>query len=104
MQVLQSVRTGISCDGKPVAAICLEDVAEHIPFSSSTFRDAVKSNRWGKHNVSKDFLPSTATTNVVIRRGHNSRARKCTVVWIEKLPENQQITISKGSNVKALNL
>lgn len=94
-QVLRCVRTGVSYHGKPVLAICLEDVAQQLPYPTSVFRQSVKKDGLGANNISKDFLPSTGESTI-IKRGSNCRSRKCTIVLMEKLPQNMQSDILEG--------
>ena len=63
-----------------MVAVCLEDVAQHLPYSSSVFHKCVKKDELGANNISKDFLPNTNTTNTTIKRGSNCHSRNCTVI------------------------
>ena len=72
MQVLKSVRTGISFQGRPCLAMCLED----LDIEAGKVRQCVKSSNLGKHNVAKDFLPLSMN----IKRGVNCQSRTCTVI------------------------
>ena len=94
-QVLRSVRTGISYQGKPVIAMCLEDIASTLKIELDRVRHSIKESGIGKHNISKDFLP-VESVNMTIKRGQNCRSRKCTVVWLENLPQVIQTSIGQG--------
>ena len=91
------MRTGITCQGKPVIGICFEDVKQHIPFTPNIVRDCIKVAGLGKHNQAKDFVPLNST-DTIIRRGSNNRSRKCTVVWLERLPSTLKETLMEGKN------
>ena len=98
IQILQCMRTGITYQGKPVIGVCFDDVTRQIPVTPAVVRDRVKGSGLGKHNISKDFLP-TNSTDLTIRRGSNSRSRKCTVIWLEKLPSALKDTLMEGENI-----
>ena len=76
-------------------AICIEDVAKHLPHPASTFRQCVKKDGLGANNVSKDFLPSKSKSTT-IKRGSNCRSRKCVVVYMDKLPQKMQSDVLEG--------
>jgi hypothetical protein len=58
MQVLQSVRTGITCEGRNTLGVCLNDLSEDLPFSPDPTRKMLRKTTCGpKNNASKDFLP-----------------------------------------------
>ena len=83
-QVLRTVRTGVTYQGRKAVAICLDDLPQ-VSTSSRDSQRAVKEGNLGKHNVAKDFVPPNST-DIVIRRGCNSKSRKCTVIWLDQLP------------------
>ena len=94
------MRTGITYQGKPIVGVCFDDVTWQIPVTVTAVRDCVKQSGLGKH-VSKDFL-RTNSTGLTIRRGTNSRSRKCTVIWLEKLPPALKGTLMEGENIAIL--
>ncbi len=89
------MRTGISYMGHKAVAICLDDVLPHLSADASTIKKAVKTGAVGGHNVAKDFVPPKSE-DPSIRRGTNSHSRKCTIVWLEKLPTNLQQSLLQG--------
>jgi len=94
----------VSYQGKPVLAICLEDVAQlFLPYTTKAFRQCVKKDGLGATNISKDFLPSTSKS-ATIRRGSNCRSRKCTVVYMDELPQKMQADILEGMSLHFLNI
>ena len=96
LQVLRSMRSGVSFEGKQAMAICLDDIGEHLQHDCNLIRQSVKENGLGKHNVAKDFVP-TDSTNCKIRRGSNSHSRKCTIIWLETLPIDLQEKVLQGN-------
>ena len=82
---------------KSVVEICLEYVAQRLPYSSNVFHKCVKKDELGANNISKDFLPNTSTTNTTIKRGSNCHSRKCTTIWMDKLPQNMQNGMIEGT-------
>ena len=95
-QVRQSMRSGFTdSNGKKSLGICLDDLATHLSTSSLDIRNAVKASGFGRHNIAKDFVPITST-NPTIKRGSNSRSRKCTIVWLDCLPQPLQDRLKQG--------
>jgi hypothetical protein len=91
------MRTGFSdSNGKKSLGICLDDLVSHLSSSSVEIRNAVKTSGFGRHNIAKDFVPVTST-DPAIKRGSNSRSRKCTVIWLDCLPQALQDTLKKGN-------
>lgn len=76
-QVLITMRTGVSCQGKEVLAICLEDMTETLPHAPSLVTKNVKAAKMGKH---KDFVPGNST-DPVIKREVNNISRYCNLAW-----------------------
>ena len=95
-QVRQSMRSGFTdSNGKKSLGICLDDLATHLSTSSLDIRNAIKASGFGRHNNAKDFVPITST-NPTIKRGSNSRSRKCTIVWLDCLPQPLQDRLKQG--------
>lgn len=77
--------TGFSDRGNKAGGVCLEDADVRITGRFQAVRNAVKDANMGRSNVAMDFL-GEESTDCKIMRGRNSRSRKCTVSWMEKLP------------------
>ena len=91
MQVLQTLRSGISVQGKPAVGICLKD----LQFLSTPIKEAVKDSGLGKSGVSKDFLmPGSKLTSIT--REKETKSRKCTVIWLDKLEPHLKKGLVKG--------
>ena len=93
---MRTITIGSCFEGQRVVAVCLDDLSSILTFDPKTVRRAVKETGMGRHNKSKDFVPSSSTDPVIRRQG-NSHSRKCTVVWLEKLPATLQSTIQQGT-------
>lgn len=89
------MRSGVSYQGKQAVAVCVDDLSAPLHISTDNVRRAVKESGCGKHNVAKDFL-AIDSTNPVIKRGVNSRSRKCTVVFVDILPDSLQQKLLRG--------
>ena len=55
----------------------------------------VKAMKYGKSNVTKDFLP-LSSQSVNIKRPLNSRSRKCTIIWLDKFEDTLRERILRG--------
>lgn len=84
--------------GKEVVAICIDDIASQLSFTTKQIRDSVKAKGFGSNNVAKDFVPKGSTDSVV-RRPSNSHSRKCTVVWLDRIPSELQQKLQQGNNL-----
>ena len=82
------MRTGVSCEGKEVLAVCWDDIPKLL-HSPILIQKKIKDAKIGKHNIPKDFVPA-GSPDPAIKRAVNSRSRKCTVIWLDKLPHTLQ--------------
>ena len=82
--------------GKDVVAKVLDDIASHLSSTTKQIKDSVKATGFGNNNISKDFVPRGSTDSVV-RRPSNSYSRKCTVVWLDRIPSELREKLQKGT-------
>lgn len=75
-------------------AVCWDDIS-HLSAASAIIREALKSSKMGVNHVAHDFVPKHST-NCIIKRGHNSYSRKCSILWIDALPQNLAHEIEQG--------
>jgi len=61
-------------------------VSKILTATPAAVREALKSSEMGDNHISKDFVPKRSS-NCFIKRGVNSHSRKCSVVWLDALPE-----------------
>ena len=95
-QVRQSMRSGFTdSNGKKSLGLCLDDLASHLSSTSLDIRNALKASGFGRHNIAKDFVPMNSS-NPTIKRGSNARSRKCTIVWLDCLPQDLQDKLKRG--------
>ena len=80
---------------KKSSGVCLDDLASHFSSSSLDIRNAVKASGFGRHNIAKDFVPVNST-NPTIKRVTDSRSRKCTIIWLDCLPQDLQDRLKQG--------
>ena len=81
-------------DKHELVAIAFEDVASAL---SVSVRDQIMSSDMGKtRKITKDFLLPTAETTVISRKAGTSKCRKCSVVWLDTLPEGLQSKLRSG--------
>ena len=95
MQVMQTMRAGITCQGKSAVGICLEHIKHIIPDTPTVVRECIKVAGLRKHNQAKDFVPLNST-DTVIKRGSKNQSRKCTIVWLEILPSTLRENLMEG--------
>ena len=65
----------------------------------SIIKDAIRREGMGVHGISKDFVPINST-NPDIRRAVNSYSRKCTAVWLDRLPRWLEEQLEEGEITK----
>ena len=87
------MRLGTSYQGKEVVAICFDDLSDALSSNPTLIRCAIKASKMGAHNIAKDFVPINSE-QCDIRRGINSRSRKCTTIWLCTLP-NDLVSLMK---------
>ena len=90
------MRTGVSCQGKEVVAICFDDITDSLSHPAAEIIEHVKKSNMGLHNKSKDFVPASSE-DAVIKRDTNSHSRKSTVIWLNSLPKNLQKELKQGN-------
>ena len=90
------MRTEVSYHGKEVLAICLDDISYIFSNPTLTIRQQLKETNMGKHNIPKDFVPADSI-NPIIKRKINSYSRKCTVIWLDTLPQHVQEQVKRGN-------
>ena len=93
-KVLQTMRTRVTYQGKQALAICFDDISS-LSVSSTEVNKVVKTLKIGMTNLAKDFVPKSSK-NPVIRRGSNSKSRKCTVIWTDKLSSTLKNRVLRG--------
>ncbi|XP_065913247.1 uncharacterized protein [Dysidea avara] len=93
--VLQSLRTGITFQGRKAIAVCLDDMSGILTSSPADIREAVRNSKSGGTHVARDFVPKQST-RCLIKRGLNSRSRKSTVIWEDVLPESLSLAANDG--------
>ena len=98
LQVLQSVRTGLTLHGRQGIAMCLDDLSGKLSNSPTIVREAVKASKAGASHVARDFVPK-GSKNCAIKRGANSLSRKCTVIWMDTLPERLCLSANDGKKI-----
>lgn len=86
--------------GKEVVAICLDDIASYLSATTKQIRESVKALGFGKNNCAKDFVPK-GSTDCVVKRPSNSHSRKCTVVWLDRIPTELRIKLKQGQYIHA---
>ena len=92
---MQSIRTGVSYQGREVLAICWDDVCHSLSESPSVIREAIKMSKMGVNHVARDFVPKNSTSSI-IKRGVNSYSCKCSVLWIDTIPNDLAYKIEQG--------
>ena len=83
-------------EGQQVLAIVLTDqhITGHLSHSISDITSAV-TNGYGKKNIPRDFLMDRSMT-AIIKRGDNSRKRKCAVIYLSKLDPDVVNDVKEG--------
>ena len=93
--MLQSLRTGITFQGRKAIAVCLDDISGILTSSPADIREAVRNSKSGGTHVARDFVPKQST-RCLIKKGLNSRSRKSTVIWEDVLPESLSLAANDG--------
>ena len=88
------MRTETTVASEEVLAVVLPDVAGQLTHSPSAIRQMVAKEGWGGSDT-KDFLPPDASS-LIINRKDNSRRRKCTAIFLSKLPDELRTNIKQG--------
>ena len=60
-------------------------------------RSAVRANKLGEHNKSKDFVPSDSTDDRILKSTKNAYSRKATLIWMDKLPQDLVQKLKQGT-------
>ena len=94
IQVLRSLRSGLSYQGRKAIAVCWDDIS-HLSFPLRTIREAIKTSNIGVNHVARDFVPKDSN-NAVIKRGNNSYSRKCSIIWTDTLPQDLVAKAKEG--------
>ena len=89
------MRTEVSYQGRKGLAICWDDVSGILTSTPAVVREALKSSGMGANHISRDFVPKNSS-NFIIKRGTNSHSQKCSVVWVDKLPEDLAYKAKQG--------
>jgi len=70
-------------------------VSQILSATPAVVREALKTAKMGGNHISRDFVPKKSTS-CIISRGVNSYSRKCSVVWIDTLPEDLAYKAKQG--------
>ena len=97
------MRSDTRVSNRPVLAVVLNDVSSKLSsaLSVSTITAAMRATHYGKSDEVKDFLRQGSADTFIVR-DKNSIRRRCCVVYLDMIAEQQQVKIkeSKSINMK----
>ena len=69
--------------GREAIALVLPDIAGALRHAVSEIRRVIAENKFGSVRQTRDFLALGEESNITIKRGVNSRRRKCELIFID---------------------
>lgn len=89
------MRTDFKVGGKMVLAVVLSDILDVLTYPVITIRKAITTENRGEMFIVKDFL-NPSETSTVVTRNKNNRRRKCDVIYLNEVDDNQHEQLLAG--------
>ena len=89
------MRTDFKVGGKMVLAVVLSDISDVLTYPITTIRKAITTENRGEMFIVKDFL-NPSETSTVVTRNKNNRRRKCDVIYLNEVDDNQHEQLLAG--------
>ncbi len=78
-----------------VLAVVLSDILDVLTYPVITIRKAITTENRGEVFIVKDFL-NPSETSTVVTRNKNNRRRKCDVIYLNEVDDNQHEQLLAG--------
>ena len=88
LKILRTIRTRTVCNKSEVLAIALQDFPTSLIGSIKNFKRELYENNLGKTNITKRFVPGYSRNTLITKKrgSENCLDRKCTVIFLDRLP------------------
>ena len=90
------MRTETELQGREILAIWVKGCVPYVSEDYSRFTNAIKKSRMGKNGEKRDFLKTNLQETHITQGGNNIR-RSCTVVFLDKLPQELKVKLKEST-------